>query len=156
MARLTRNSGSGADGSMVMSNRTLVCPPSGCTVYSTCWACCGAVGVPHHPVATPVVLQHLVVDQPQDLHGHLDVVRAAVGVPVHDVGVLVHRRPRRHGLDVSQRVEDVLRRGVDQDLPRCPNRHTGHSSQAVGAATEFAEKPSLPTDIVDSGGSLRG
>jgi hypothetical protein len=47
---------------------------------------------------------------------------ASVVVAVHDVGAPVHRRPRRHGLGIGERLEDGLRRGVDHDLPRSPYR----------------------------------
>ena len=125
LARLTRNSGSGAEGSIVMSNRTAGLVALGVQrvldVLGVLLS--GALGVPHHPVASPVILQHFVVDQAEDFDGDLHVVRTPVVIAVHDLGAPVHRRPRRHGLDIGECLEDGLRRGVDHDLSRSAYRH---------------------------------
>lgn len=51
----------------------------------------GAFGVVDHPVGTPVIFQDLLVDQPQDFDGGLDVVRPAVGIAVDHLDVFVQR-----------------------------------------------------------------
>ena len=95
-ARLTRNSGSGADGSTVMENRTRVfSSPSRLRLYSPCWACCCMVfrRVPHHPVGPPVIFDQFGVDQARHFDGDLDVMRAAIGMGIDNFGAFVHRRP---------------------------------------------------------------
>lgn len=94
LARLTMNAGMGRPGSTVTSKRTRVWPtPSGFEVVLDVLTVLlrGAFGVVDHPVGTPVIFQDLLVDQPQDLDGGLDVVRPAVGIAVDHLDVFVQR-----------------------------------------------------------------
>ncbi len=85
----------------------------------------GLRGVPDHPVVTPVVLEHLLVGDAHDLQRRLHVARPAVGVPVDHLGAFVQRRPRRHLIDVGERVQNRFGRGLEDDFPRCSDSHDG-------------------------------
>jgi hypothetical protein len=47
----------------------------------------------------------------------------AVGMPVEHLGVFVNRRPRRHRIDVGERVQNRFGRGLEDDFPRCSDSH---------------------------------
>src|SRR5262245_47852578 len=82
--------------------------------------------VPHHPPGTPVVLEVLLVGDAHELERRPDVAWLAVGVPVDNLGVFVHRRPRRHRVDVGERVQNRFGRRVENDFSRCSSdSHTG-------------------------------
>ena len=94
LARLTTKAGTGPDGSTVMSKRTRVLstPTALQVVFHVLPALLeGVVGIPHHPIGTPVIFQDLVVDEPEDLDGGLHVVGPTIGVPVENLDPLVHR-----------------------------------------------------------------
>ena len=81
--------------------------------------------VPHHPAGTPVVLEHLLVGDAHDLQRRLHAARSAVGVPVENLGMFVDRRPRRHLIDVGERVQNRFGRRLENDFSRCSDSHDG-------------------------------
>ena len=88
-ARLTQNSGSGADGSTVMVNRTRVfSSPSRVRLYSPCWPCCWGVFSASHTIQSgPQWYSSSSVSMDaDDRDGDLHVVRPPVGIAC--------RRPR--------------------------------------------------------------
>jgi len=47
---------------------------------------------------------------------------------VEHLGVLVHRRPCRHPFDVRERIQDRLRRCLEDHFSGCPYGHAANAS----------------------------
>ncbi len=79
----------------------------------------GPVGVPDHPVPSPpVVFDDFVVDDPEHFDSDLDPPRPSVGIAIHDMDTLVHRRPRRRRLDIGDGIEDASGGGASITISR--------------------------------------
>ena len=81
------------------------------------------LGIPHQPVRPPVVFEHFGVDDADDPDGDLHMMGAAVGIAVDDLGPFVYRRPGRRRADIGQRLQNHLRRRIDDNLSRCLYGH---------------------------------
>jgi hypothetical protein len=65
-----------------------------------------------------VVFEQFRVVDAGDRDGDFHVVRSPVGMFVDDLSPLVHRRPRRHGVNVGERLHDHFRGRVDHNFGR--------------------------------------
>jgi hypothetical protein len=63
-----------------------------------------------------VEFEHFLIDDSDHLDGDFDMARPAVGIGVDHFGFFVHRRPQRHRADIGERVEDHLRRRINDDF----------------------------------------
>jgi hypothetical protein len=80
--------------------------------------------------------EQFMIGWPDYFDGDFDMVRAPVGIGVDDFRLFVYRRPQRHRADISQRLQNHLRRRVDDNLSRCLYGHYVKASNAAAFADE--------------------